>query len=242
MRNGRASARRVGGLLLVLGALAGVSLPSASARAGELYYYGQEGAYRVHLTTLKELKFRSVIRQQYDFSCGSAALATLLNFHYGIPAKETDVFVDMWRHGDQRKIRLEGFSMLDMQDYLARRSIPSNGYRSSLDRLVKAGVPGIVLLKVNGYLHFTIVEGVRDGRVLIADPALGTRAIAASDFAKAWNGVFFVILNHIDVGRKSFNREADWAVQPRAPVDLARNMQNLATLLLSTPGHNTMPQ
>lgn len=242
MENGRASALRVGGLLLFLSVLAGVSLPSPSAQAGELYYYGQEGAYRVHLTTLKELKFRSVIRQQYDFSCGSAALATLMNFHYGIPAKETDVFVDMWQHGDQQKIKREGFSMLDMQDYLARRSIPSNGYRSSLDRLVKAAVPAVVLLRINGYLHFSIVEGVRDGRVLIADPALGTRAISVDDFKQAWNGVFFVILNHIDVGRKSFNRETDWAVQPRAPIDLARNMQNLATLLLSLPGQNTMPQ
>ncbi len=215
---------------------------SGPVSAGELTYFGQEGAYRIHLTTLKELKFRTVIRQQYDFSCGSAALATLLTYDYGIPVKETDVFVDMWKHGDQRKIKREGFSMLDMQEYLARHRIPSNGYRSSLDKLLKAHVPALVLLKINNYLHFSIVEGIDNGRVLLADPALGTRAISVDDFKAHWNGIFFVILNHTDVGRLAFNRKTDWSTQPVAPIELARNMTNLATLLMSLPGRSTISQ
>src|SRR5690348_9620548 len=209
------------------------------ASAGELTYYGADGAYRVHLTTLQELKFRRVIRQQYDFSCGSAALATLLSYHYGMPTKETAVFADMWEHGDKEKIKHQGFSMLDMQQYLARRGIPSNGYRSTLDRLVKADVPALVLVNREGYLHFVIVEGIRDGRVLLADPASGTRAMSTEDFQKHWNGIFFVVLDHIQEARATFNRDSDWDVQPRAPLDAARGMTNLATFMLSLPGRNT---
>lgn len=223
---------------LAFAAFVGVTGGPGPAAAGELTYFGADGAYRVHLTTLQELKFRRVIRQQYDFSCGSAALATLLSYHYGMPTKETAVFADMWEHGDKEKIKHQGFSMLDMQQYLARRGIPSNGYRSTLDRLVSADVPALVLVNREGYLHFVIAEGVRGGRVLLADPASGTRAVNVDDFKKSWNGIFFVILNRVDEARATFNRDSDWDVQPRAPIDTARNATSLATFLLSLPARN----
>ncbi|WP_204283799.1 C39 family peptidase, partial [Klebsiella pneumoniae] len=62
--------------------------------------------------------FRTVVRQQYDYSCGSAAVATLLRYHYGRPTVESDVFSAMWRSGDQAQIKRAGFSMLDMKRYL----------------------------------------------------------------------------------------------------------------------------
>jgi uncharacterized protein len=223
---------------LGLAVFMGVCVAPRPVVAGELHYYGAGGAYHVHLTTLQELKFRSVIRQKYDFSCGSAALATLLSYHYGMPTKETDVFADMWEHGDKEKIKREGFSMLDMQEYLKRRGIPSNGFRSTLDRLIKADVPALVLVNRDGYLHFVIVEGIRDGRVLLADPASGTRAMSADDFKQHWNGIFFVILDQVQEARATFNRESDWDVQPRAPIDTARSATNLATFLLSLPARN----
>ena len=36
------------------------------------------GSYRLQVTSLKEARFRTTVPQQYDFSCGSAATATLL--------------------------------------------------------------------------------------------------------------------------------------------------------------------
>lgn len=209
------------------------------AFAGELSYFGAGGAFHVPLTTLQELRFRTVIRQKYDFSCGSAALASLLTYHYGIPTKETAVFSSMWEHGDRPKIEKEGFSMLDMQQYLVRRGLKANGFRSTLDRLAKADVPGIVLLNLNGYLHFVVVEGLKDGRVLIADPASGTRAMSDADFQKAWNGIYFVVLNDVQQARATFNRASDWDVQPSAPTDMARHIANLGNFLLSLPAHNT---
>src|SRR3546814_13412897 len=62
-----------------------------------------------------DIPFRSVIRQRYDFSCGSAALATLLTYHYGAPTSEAMPFRAMWEKGDREAIRKVGFSMLDMR-------------------------------------------------------------------------------------------------------------------------------
>jgi uncharacterized protein len=223
-------------LVAAIGMMSATALRSASA--GEMTLFGGDGAYHFHLTTFQELKYRTVIRQKYDFSCGSAALATLLSYHYGIPTKETAVFSDMWEHGDKEKIEHDGFSMLDMQEYLARQGLQSNGYRSTLSRVLQANVPGLVLLNFNGYMHFVVIEGMKDGRVLVADPALGTRALSTEDFEKDWNGIFFVVLNDPQKARETFNQEADWAAQPRAPLGLAQNGANLSNMLLSLHAQN----
>jgi predicted double-glycine peptidase len=216
-----------------------VAMPR-SAAAGEISITDDVGYYTVHLTTLKELRFRSVIRQQYDFSCGSAALATLLTYHYGRPTSESSIFTDMWDRGDHEKIRKEGFSMLDMQGYLTRQGLRSNGYQTTIDRLLKADVPGLVLLNVNGFLHFVTLDGIKDGRVLVADPALGIRAMSVNDFQTHWSGVFFVILDDVQDARKTFNSTEDWAVQPIAPVDMVREIQSLSSFMLSLPSANEM--
>ena len=56
---------------------------------------GTGSTYTLHLTTLKEAKFRNTIRQKYDFSCGSAAVATLLTYQYGYPVTEQMAFAQM---------------------------------------------------------------------------------------------------------------------------------------------------
>lgn len=238
MTQKRTGLRAVAATACAIAMAVGMLVAMSPAKAGELTYFGAGGAYRVHITTLQELKFRTVIRQKYDFSCGSAALATLLTYHYKRPTKETAVFADMWEHGDKAKIEKEGFSMLDMQQYLARHGLRSNGYRSTLDRLTKANVPALVLLNFGGYLHFVLVEGIKGGRVLLADPASGTRVLGTEDFKKYWNGIFFVVLDNVEDARKTFNREADWNVQPRAPIELARNATSLSNFLLSLPARN----
>jgi hypothetical protein len=105
---------------------------------------------------------------------------------------------------------------------------------------VKADVPGIILLNVKGFLHFVILDGIKDGRVLVADPVLGTRAMSADDFQAHWNGIFFVILDDAQNARKTFNLASDWAVQPPAPINMARNMQSLASFMLALPSANEM--
>ena len=57
-------------------------LAGSVAEAGSLEIVGQAGGtFSVKVLSLKELRLRAVVLQQYDFSCGSAALATLLSYH-----------------------------------------------------------------------------------------------------------------------------------------------------------------
>jgi predicted double-glycine peptidase len=175
------------------------------------------GAYAVPVRSMQALRFASTLRQQYDFSCGSAALATLLTHHYGYPVSESTVFAAMWAQGDQDKIRREGFSLLDMQRYLAAHGFGADGFRLPLDRLAEAGLPAIVLITEHGYNHFVVIKGIDAGRVLLGDPSSGTRSMPRSRFDAMWpTRLLFVI--HTAPAEPRFNLGDDWRAAPHAPL------------------------
>ena len=117
------------------------------------------GNFSVPVFSMKEQRFQKTIHQQYDFSCGSAALATLLTHHYNYPVSEQEVFREMFARGDQAKIKKEGFSLLDIKNYLATRGFEADGYVAELDKLSVAGIPAIALVKEQRLLPFRGRQG-----------------------------------------------------------------------------------
>ncbi|THC39467.1 C39 family peptidase [Massilia sp. Mn16-1_5] len=193
-------------------------LGTAAAQAAELSLPSGMRVGSMPVKSMKDLRFQATQRQQYDFSCGSAALATLLTHHYGTPTTEQDAFQAMFTTGDQQKIRREGFSLLDMQRFLKSRGFTANGFQLPLDKLIEAKLPAIVLVSDNGYHHFVVVKGAQDGRILIGDPSRGTRLMARERFESIWaNRILFVI--HESPVKPGFNLAADWRNAPRAPLD-----------------------
>jgi predicted double-glycine peptidase len=197
------------------------------AQAATLEVRGpQDGGFNVHVVSVKEARFTTTQRQQFDFSCGSAAVATLLTHHYGKPTDERAVFTQMFERGDQAKIRKEGFSMLDMKRYLESLGLRADGFQLPVDRLATERVPAIVLLSERGYRHFVVVKGVVRGRVLVGDPAMGTRAMSIDSFKRLWvNNILFVIYNQRDTAK--FNDPGDWRVAPGAPLHLAVDRERM---------------
>ncbi len=187
------------------------------------------------VTSLIGRRFETVVRQQYDFSCGSAALATLLRFHYADPQNEQSVFLGMFRDGDRAQIRRLGFSLLDMKRYLAARGIAADGFKVSIEQIAKARIPGIALIDFEGYRHFVVVKGIDDDTLLLGDPSLGLRRETIGRFARQWNGVFFIISGRDAVGRSHFNMPADLARAPRGRPFLPADPLESAQLALTRP-------
>ena len=179
---------------------------------------GPVGDFVVPVQSVEDRRFATVIRQKYDFSCGSAALASLLRYHYGLNQDEEAAFRGMWAAGDRDQIRRVGFSLLDMKRHLTKLGYKADGFEVSLDEVAKAAVPGIALINLNGYKHFVVVKGVTKDEVLVGDPALGLKTMPVRDFKKAWNGIYFAINDNLDRGRASFNGDSQWARFARAPV------------------------
>ena len=198
----------------------GAGMVHAEATTSSLAMPHQSGgSFSVPVASLKDLRFRDTVRQKFDFSCGSAALATLLTHHYNHPVSEKDVFAEMYERGDKEKIQREGFSLLDMKVYLAARGFEADGYKADLEKLETARIPAIALIRERGYHHFVVVKGMVNGRVLLGDPAVGTRAMSREHFERLWvNGVLFVIRSETE--RALFNGKRDWAVAPKSPMDL----------------------
>ena len=219
--------------LRVLPALcsAGVLLASAAMADDVRLTNGVQGAAHIGVVSYREIPFKTVVRQQHDFSCGSAALATLLTYHFDRPTTEKDAFVAMYEMGDKEKINREGFSLFEMKQYLESLGYRADGFRVGLDKVERVGMPVIALIDWQSYKHFVVIKGLRNGRILLGDPARGTRAMPRSRFEELWdNKILFVIHNRREIA--GFNLARDWRTAPPAPLDagIARDsLYNIVT-------------
>ncbi|TAL95682.1 MAG: peptidase C39 [Paraburkholderia sp.] len=144
--------------------------------------------------SMKDIRYGHIVSQQFDYSCGAAALATLLKYGYGIDIPETELIRRMMVFSTPDVVVKNGFSMLDMKKFVETIGLRGRGYRVNIDALYHLQIPVMVLMNIGGYEHFVIVKHAQDGRVFIADPALGNRIVLEEDFAKTWNGLVFAVL------------------------------------------------
>lgn len=142
-----------------------------------------------------EDQFRGIVRQAYDYSCGSAALTTLLNGYVGTSLTEQQTMSGLLQYGEyQRIIERRSFSLLDMKRFVTAIGLDSGGYRGEFSDLVKLGQPAIVPISYAGFKHFVVYKAYKDGRVYVADPALGNISFDESRFKQIWdnNTLFFI--------------------------------------------------
>ncbi len=203
-------------LLAALVALLAAGAAAQPAAAGTARV-GMGGVFHAAVVSYRERPFLTVVRQQFDYSCGSAALATLLRFHYDRPATETEVFKAMYEAGDQAQIRATGFSLLDMKLYLDKLGYRADGFRITLDKLALVGIPAIALIERDGYRHFVLIKGIEGGRVLVGDPARGIGVYPQAEFERLRvDDIVFVIRDRADLAKASFNQSRDWRLQQAA--------------------------
>lgn len=176
---------------------------SANALAGNVRFSGvmPNGAlYRGHVESMQEGRYRNMVRQHTDYSCGAAALATILRYAYRLDVDETQVIQGMMGVADVDLVKQRGFSMLDIKHYVESLGMRGRGYRVDESRLRTLRVPGLVLMDVRGFRHFVVLKQVSGNTVELADPMLGNRHMAVEDFIKAWpsHAIFVVIGNDFD--------------------------------------------
>jgi uncharacterized protein len=161
------------------------------------------GGIRVHapLQSFKERRDAGLVRQAFDYSCGAAALATLLTYGLGDPTSEADVIAEILQtigHDEEELRRKEGFSLLDMQRIAQARGYRAQGFRIAPEFVGQLQGPVIVFIRPRGYEHFAVLKGVQRDRVHLADPSLGNVRRAWYDFLEMWlgedgRGIIFVV-------------------------------------------------
>ena len=133
---------------------------------------------RQAVNSLLEQRQSHVVMQEWDLSCGAAALTTLLNFQHGLNLTEREVAIELINRQEYRdnpellKIK-RGFSLLDLKMYVEKLNFEGRGLgQLSLENLIEMA-PVLVPVSFLGYNHFVIFRGVANNRVLLADPGLG---------------------------------------------------------------------
>lgn len=157
----------------------------------EPYQYDQ----LVNVEPLSVKKFNNVVRQAYDYSCGSAALTTLLDFYLGRNFQERQVMEGLLRFGEtERIVQRRGFSLLDMKRLVTALGHPSGGFKAEAKDLLELDHPAIAPIEYAGFKHFVVIRAVYENRVYLADPALGNISFTLSRFLEVWdNNVLFIV-------------------------------------------------
>jgi hypothetical protein len=196
----KAAARSFAGsaAAIVLCVVLGAGLPAASLADAQR-----------PVRSLLEMRQDRVVVQQWDLSCGAAALATLLNYQHGDPVSEREIARGLIERDEYLEQPLlvrarQGFSLLDLKRYVEQRGYRGIGYGQLTLQDLLERAPLIVPIRLHGYNHFVVFRGVLGNRVLLADPAFGNQTMLASKFERAWldfasfGKVGFVVARHDD--------------------------------------------
>lgn len=167
---------------------------------------------KVRVRPEKAVRRAGIAMQKYDYSCGSAALTTLIGITTGLKLDEEKVIEGLLIHGETEKIK-EGrrFSLLDMKLYMETLGIEGSGYSASIEDLPDIRAPAIVSIVIKGFRHFVVYKGLVNGHVVLADPAYGNMTVSIDKFNKLWKQKIFFVVNssaHLPIQQISLDKEA----------------------------------
>ena len=181
---------------LLLLSVSGLWLSMSSSSAANIQFSGVVPGTMINknIISMREQHFVNMVPQQTDFSCGAAALATILNYAYNFELNEADVIEGMLKVSDPQLVQSKGFSLLDIKNYVETLGLRGRGYSVNPDILDRIKIPTIALLDIRGYKHFVVLKTATQDKVYIADPALGNRVMDRQDFIDGWNKVTFAVI------------------------------------------------
>jgi uncharacterized protein len=146
--------------------------------------------------TLKQLRDQYVVKQQLDYSCGAAALATLMIYYFGDETSERnilDVLVAGLTPDELKGKQKSGFTLLDLRRVAQTKGYQAAGFKLTSEQLKQLTTPVIVFVQPFGYKHFAVLRGIDRGRVFLADPSRGNLRMSMGRFLSEWSGIIFVL-------------------------------------------------
>jgi predicted double-glycine peptidase len=146
-------------------------------------------AFQKHVCNWKQLKQLHIVMQKRDYSCGAAALATILRYYWGDSVSEEQVLAAL-QHiltPEEMQDRIKnGLAISDL-----RRAAVEMGYLSTIGtlpfrELTESKVPLVVGISPEGYDHFAVYRGTDGEFVYLADPIRGNIRVPVCEFIDQW--------------------------------------------------------
>ncbi len=86
--------------------------------------------------TLKELRDQHVVKQALDYSCGAAALATLMVYYFGDPTSEQEILrlLQAGLTSEELAVKAQrGFSLLDLKKVAQVKGYQAGGFKLTVE-------------------------------------------------------------------------------------------------------------
>jgi uncharacterized protein len=174
-------------LAILMFVLTGCAMPQEWMRQGEP---------NVQRHTWKELRDMNVVKQEKDYSCGAAALATLMIYYFGDKITEEDILTRLnsfMTEEEREKKTLVGFSLLDLKKVAQSMGYRAAGFKIAAEQLARLTAPVMVFVEPRGYKHFAVFRGMSWRRVYLADPSRGNLRMSLEQFLDEWGQIIFVL-------------------------------------------------
>ena len=181
-------------LLIIALSLPGIFSVAQAAN----HYFSDKVIEQYSPVTYAELIDHKLVKQQYDYSCGAASLATILNHQFHIEISEKKIIESLLASTTNPKMKLKsGFSLLDLKKLAASMGVDGSGYAGlTIDELQKRNMPAIIPVNVDNVDHFVVFKGIRDNYVYIGDPLWGNMVLSTRQFKASWNkGLAFFLFD-----------------------------------------------
>lgn len=137
-----------------------------------------------------DVKNDQLVRQGFDYSCGSAALATLLSHYYDANISERMILESVLaaRGINEEASELEnqegnnGLSFYDLSQYALTQGFKGVGIALGMEELRKLQIPVIVYVKIRNQEHFTVLKKMDERYAYLADPSFGNIRVNHAKF------------------------------------------------------------
>ncbi|TLD80401.1 peptidase C39 [Helicobacter sp. MIT 05-5293] len=173
--------------LFVWGLLCGMCL-------SDVYMHNESMMLQKGVTSWAEFKDKNLAKQQYDYSCGSASLSTILTYYYGQDVSERDILdsiliskgIDITQkeriESDEKLREKVSFSFTDLAYFAQQKGFKTAGLALDLQSLARLKVPVIIYVNVRDMEHFSVYKGQDSQFVYLADPSFGNMRVSIAKF------------------------------------------------------------
>jgi predicted double-glycine peptidase len=214
---------------VVAGILAALIAGRAAAQCDQAPIRDPAREFEARIKTWNDLREENVVMQRHEYTCGAAAMATVLRYYWGDQVTENDVLAKLLKvltPAEMQDRVKNGLSITDL-----RRAAEKLGYQASIgtlsfNRLTESRIPLVVPLKLKEFKHFVVYRGVADGRVYLADPVRGNVRPTVHEFLSEWQQHAVLAIAKPDV-----------EPPPTSPISMHPEDTSLGTMTKQTINH-----
>lgn len=198
-----------------LALVVGLLLAAATAAHAEEMHYMERAPIRdpnyiirYHIWSYKELKERQIVMQKQDYSCGAAALATIVRYYWGDNVGEEkflNILLQIRTEAELRDRVQNGLTLTDLRDIARKAGYEATMGKVGFGELAEAKVPVIVGITIRGHDHYAVFRGTDWSWAYLADPIRGNIRVPCNEFVGMWQKNAILVVAKPNTEVKKYN-------------------------------------